>query len=762
LAVFLPLLFISLHWTENLMLPPARTSYGWVSEWNHSSVLPYFYYAYYIGCILAGVFMMAVASHNTTSTNLKKQAGITITSSLLVLFVGTYFEVIMPALKLPGYNTALADITNVYILLWAGGAFYSILKYNLYSVSTATAADNVIAHMSEALFLMDDELKMVYANAAAHKMLGYPDGALSGRYFGFLLKNRGDLNKILRESLRNRYFSGFETGLQRHSGGSIPVLLSMNTLTEEDDVKGFAVIATDITDRKVAEFKIKSERDRAQKYLDTADVVFLVLDKYRRVSLINKKGCVLLGRDERDINGRDWVMEFVPEEYRSDTADIISRLMKDRAIIGDVEGYVLAKNGARRLIRWSNSVIKSDSGEVTGLLCAGIDITEQAEAEQELKKMSVAVDQSPVSIVITDLLGNITYANSFFEQATGYSREEALGKNPRLLKSGDMPGEKYEEMWKTISSGSTWHGIFHNRKKSGELFWESASISPVKDYKNEIQNYIAVKEDITQQKKAEEELKASYEKLKELDMMKTSFTSMVSHELRTPLTSIKGFLSLLLSGVAGKLTPTQKEFLESVNNNSERLLSLINDILDVSKMEAGSFSIDKKPCNIEEIVKTSIRDMRSIADRKNIRFELKAKTSLLPLNADSYRITQVITNLLNNALKFSPEGSVISVVLSHVPPGSAALPAHIEKIDIPGDCLAVSVADQGIGIKKEHLPKIFTRFYQVENIHTRHAQGTGLGLSIAKNIVEAHGGRIWVDSGGEGKGTVFTFIVPAV
>jgi len=281
------------------------------------------------------------------------------------------------------------------------------------------------------------------------------------------------------------------------------------------------------------------------------------------------------------------------------------------------------------------------------------------------------------------------------------------------------------------------------------------------DYKNKIFAYIAVAEDITEKRKQEEILAQSYERLKEVDKLKTNFTSMVSHELRTPLTSIKGFISFLLGGVGGRLSPEQKEFVLIIKNNSDRLLSLINDLLDLSKMESGSFSIQKRNTDIIPVIASSIRDIASIAEKKSINLKVTSPYTGYSINIDEYRISQVFINLLNNSIKFSPSGSEIEISLKEEKKNDIGLPSYCVLPDTsPEKYLLVRVIDHGPGLTKDNARRIFDRFYQVEDIHTRKEQGTGLGLSIVENIIKLHDGAVWADSEGPGKGSVFSFILP--
>jgi PAS domain S-box-containing protein len=271
---------------------------------------------------------------------------------------------------------------------------------------------------------------------------------------------------------------------------------------------------------------------------------------------------------------------------------------------------------------------------------------------------------------------------------------------------------------------------------------------------------VCIVSDITLQKLAEQKIQESYNELKSLDILKANFISMVSHELRTPLTSIKGFISLLIGGGAGNVTDKQKEFLEIANNNSNRLLMLINEILDVSKMNSGTFCIQKSDYDIIEIVNDSIRDINPIIEKKEITVIREMPFSVLHMYVDGYRISQAIINLLSNSIKFSPCKSKITFGITEYSIEKLSLPAEIKGLMVPEkEYIAFYIKDEGLGLTQKQKENIFSKFYQADS-GTNKAPGTGLGLYITKNIVEQHDGFTWADSEGHGKGTTFYILLP--
>ncbi len=369
------------------------------------------------------------------------------------------------------------------------------------------------------------------------------------------------------------------------------------------------------------------------------------------------------------------------------------------------------------------------------------DITDRRLAENQLKKMSAAVEQSPTVVIITDPVGHIEYVNPSFTKLTGFSSEEALGKNPRILQSGLTLQTTYEYLWQTILSGGIWHGEMQNKKKNGDLFWEKSVISSIINQKGEITNFVAVFEDVTEQKRNLNELIAAKEQAEESDRLKSAFLANISHEIRTPMNGILGFSVLLKEP---KLTGTeQAEYIDLIHQSGERMLNLINDIIDISRIEAGEKNLQISEITVNEMMLDIKTAFQPEANSKGLR--LTCTTALADnesiITTDSEKLNQILTNLIRNALKFTSKGGV-----------------DIGYTKKEGT-LEFYVIDSGVGIPKEMKDKIFEQFRQVDNSLTRNHEGSGLGLSITKSYVEMLGGTLVVESL-EGAGSKFSFTLP--
>ena len=269
------------------------------------------------------------------------------------------------------------------------------------------------------------------------------------------------------------------------------------------------------TPRAPSKDALRKERDLFSAVIDTAAVLVVILDPHGQIVRFNRACEQVTGYGFDEVKGKPfWDVFLIPEEAEA-VKGVFGRLRAGQ-FPNEHENHWMTKDGRRRLIAWSNTALLDDHGSVEYIVGTGIDITERRQAMEQLRQLSRAIEQSPSSIIITDTAGNIEYVNPKFTQVTGYAVEQVAGKNPRLLKSGETPPEEYERLWKTITSGGEWRGEFHNKKKNGELYWESASISPITDAHGGITHFLAVKEDITQRKEMEEALRDSEEKFRAL------------------------------------------------------------------------------------------------------------------------------------------------------------------------------------------------------------------------------------------------------
>jgi PAS domain S-box-containing protein len=378
-------------------------------------------------------------------------------------------------------------------------------------------------------------------------------------------------------------------------------------------------------------------------------------------------------------------------------------------------------------------------------------------AEDEIRKLSRAVEQSPNSVVITDTEGRIEYANPATLILTGYTSEETIAKIAGILSTHEKTREEYSFIWETIRSGKEWTGEFHNKKKNGELYWESTTISPIFNENGIITHYVAIMKDITESKQLTTDLISAKEKAEESDRLKSAFLANMSHEIRTPMNGILGFAALLKEpGLEGS---QQQEYIRIIEKSGARMLNIINDIISIAKIESGQTDLKYSETNVNDQVKDLFDFFTPEADHKGLHLYLE--NSLPENNAliktDKEKLTVVLTNLIKNAIKFTKHGSITV--------GYKLGPAKIineDGMSVKPDVLEFFVKDTGVGIRQENKEIIFERFRQGSESLTRDYEGAGLGLSISKAYVELLGGRIWLESNPEENGSVFSFSIPYI
>lgn len=475
---------------------------------------------------------------------------------------------------------------------------------------------SLIDNVSDAIFSSDMEFRIKSWNRAAERIYGWSAKEVIGRLSGEVLRTEyptGGRDEMLKELNAAGRWRG-EVIHHTRDGSTIHALVSHSLLRNgAGEPEGYVTISRDITEIKLAEEALLKEKQRAERYLQVAGVIIVVISANERVTLINEKGCQVLGCSEAEILGKNWFNTFIPEKIREEFRDAFRQVIAGRTKLKkDFAVPIVTGSGEERVVSWHNALLADEYGRPTGVLSSGEDITERRRAEEALK---------------------------------------------------------------------------------------------------------------------------------ELDKMKSEFIANISHELRTPLHSIAGFNKLLLQDKVPD-PATRKEFMTIIDQQSAHLGQLIDDLLEVARLESGRFRVRKELLSVREPIDEVVRELSAMADDKSIKVTEDIPDGLPQVEADRQRLKQVVRNLLHNAIKFSPSGRSIVVK-------AEARPAE----------LVIQVIDHGPGITPRALAHLFERFYRAEDSMTRETGGTGLGLYIVKQIVEAHGGRVWVDSR-LGEGSTFSFALP--
>ena len=458
------------------------------------------------------------------------------------------------------------------------------------------------------------------------------------------------------------------------------------------------------------------------------------------MDIVDEQGNLLfLGPKFEAIFGKDAVGGKCWELYRDDKAQCADCPLTKGIKIGETATVEISGIMGGKVFQISHTGMRYQGKKA--ILEIFQDITERKKEEMSLENLAVAVRQTADIIVITDREGKIEYVNPAFEKLTGYTKEEAIGKTPRILKSGKHDLSFYEQLWKTILSGEVFRGVLINKKKDGQLYYSEKTITPVKDKQGNIARFVSTDKDITARKQMEEELIKANRELWELDRMRNEFINMASHELRTPIAIVKEGITQLAEGMPEEIGQKQKRLAEISLRNINRLVRVVDNIFEVSEIEFEKPAPKKELIDIAELAKTALANFLQKAKDKDLEIKENFPPAKVMFSADKIAIGKVWSNLISNAVKCTERGYIEIKVVEN------------------DEAVECSVSDTGIGIDPENLPKVFDKFQQFNRSFGPGEKGTGLGLAIAKGIVELHKGRIWAESK-LGEGSKFSFILP--
>ena len=412
----------------------------------------------------------------------------------------------------------------------------------------------------------------------------------------------------------------------------------------------------------------------------------------------------------------------------------------------DFRYWLRQPDGEAKWVSVSGSPRFGEDGSFLGYRGIGTDITFEAASVLRLKMLSTVVDQSPVSVLITDPRGVIEYVNPHFSAVTGYDAHEVIGRPAGLIRSGETPPAVYKELWATIAGGRQWRGEFKNRKKNGDVHWEVVAISPIIDDAQQIVHYVSVKEDITFRKEAETRiseanraLEQQAQQLRAVNAELEQFAYVASHDLRQPLRMVTSYLSLIERRLGDRLDEDLKTFFDFAIGGARRMDQLILDLLDYSR--TGRRNTPFTPVDLAQAVAGSLADLEvAIAEAKAV---VTVEDDLPTVLGEQLELTRLFQNLIGNAIKYRAPDRAPRIAVECGP---------------EADEWVVTVRDNGIGIAPEDRERAFMIFQRLVG-HDAY-EGTGIGLAVCRKIVENHGGRIWIEDGTAGAGSCFRFTLP--
>jgi len=523
-------------------------------------------------------------------------------------------------------------------------------------------------------------------------------------------------------------------------GKIIPGILNAVAFRGQNgEILGIIEDFKDITLRVEIEAALKRTEQQFSIFMDNLPLGVFIKDENLKSVYSNKYMNSIFPKE----NLNKTPEEIFPKEYAKRIIEEDRRVLNGEVLV--VEDHLPDKHGEKRIFQTHKFRYRSidNTWQIGGV---SLDITQNKETEYELKILSNAIQHSPACVVITNLEGEIQIVNPSFSEITGYSPKDVIGKEISILNNNASSGLLYKDIMSKVLSGKDWQGEFQNIKKNGERYWELASISPVKNNKGQITHFVVISEDITTRKKNEKELIDAKEKAEESNQLKTAFLANLSHEIRTPMNAIIGFSNLLLEE---DMSHEEKVKLNSlINDNSQNLLKLIDDVIDISKIQSGDISIIKTECYLNKVLLdlyVSLSIQIENDSKKEISLSLHKGSRLKDFNiiTDPVRLKQILYNLIENAIKFTTKGFVEF---------GYTLMEKEKKIQF-------HVIDSGIGISNDKFDMIYDLFRQADESFTREYGGTGIGLTIAKKLVDHLGGDIWVQSTPD-QGTNIYFTLP--
>jgi PAS domain S-box-containing protein len=481
---------------------------------------------------------------------------------------------------------------------------------------------------------------------------------------------------------------------------------------------------------------------------------------------VNQRFCQLVGYHADELTQMRCQDLTYPSDLARDRAQQ-AQLRQGRMPTYSLEKRYCHKNGSLVWVNCTVSLVPNSDDNPGYFITVIEDIGDRKRAEQALQQLNLDLEariearthelsafrqgvDSAAIVTITDLEGVITYVNDRFCEVSGYQPQEVIGQTHQLLNSGYHPLEFFQTLWETLTAGKVWRGEVRNRRKDGRFYWTDSVLVPFLDQEGQPYQYLAIRFDITERKQYEAQLARANEELLSASRLKDEFLANMSHELRTPLNAILGMAESLREQIFGPLNDRQQMALETIENSGFHLLELINDVLDLAKINAGKLQLTPHATDVAHLCRSSLAFIQQQALRKQITLQLQLPPQLPTVWMDERRIRQSLINLLNNAVKFTPTGGQITLAASW-------------QTATEGPCLGpniqFTVTDTGIGISPDHLHKLFQPFVQVDSALNRQYEGAGLGLALVKQIADLHGGSISVTST-EGSGSCFTLILP--
>jgi len=587
----------------------------------------------------------------------------------------------------------------------------------------------------------EDAGRIVQANPFAARMHGYTLDELTNMKL-WDLDTPEQANKI--ESRIERLFREGrlrdETAHRRKDGTVFPLEINASLMVIHGR-KYILAVDRDISEHKEAEEQLRESEERFRLAFENANVAVCLVDLDGRLLQVNKRMCDMFGYDKSELEGMT-VNDIAHPEDKGLSSDFIRRAWSGEVSEAVFEKRYFHKDGHVVWGRISSALVRDKSGAPTYFISHILDLTESKLSEERHRLLATAVEHAAEEVIITDTEGIIQYVNPAFERITGYSRSEAIGENPRLVKSGEHDATFYQDLWDTIKSGKTWTGRFTNKKKDGTIYYEDAAISPVRDDSDRIVNFVAVKRDVTENLRLNKQLLQA-QKMEAIGTLAGG----VAHDFNNILQVALGYSQILMADRS--LTDRQRSDIKKIYDSSVRGADLVKRLMTFSRKTETR----PRPLNLNDRI-LELAQMLQRTLPKMIDVELLLSPDLARINGDATQIDQVLINLAVNARDAMPDGGTLTVETQNITLDSSYARRYIDVK--PGLYAMLLVSDTGTGMSKDTLEHIFEPFFTTKQ--TGH--GTGLGLAMVHGIVASHDGHIRCYSE-LGQGTSFKIYFPS-
>jgi PAS domain S-box-containing protein len=585
-------------------------------------------------------------------------------------------------------------------------------------------------------------------NRAAEVIFGYSGAEAIGTHVSILVapERRSRLEHVTQQVLEGNTVVQHQGICVRRDGSLIEVSATAYPIKNSaGEVVAVSIILRDISERKRAEEKIHEQESLFRVMADGCPALMWVTDADNRIEFINRAYREFIGVSLDQVKGLDWQTFLHPDDAQ-EYLEACDRAQRERAPLRSETRLRDARGGWRWVATYAEPRF-SPSGEFLGYVGICPDITERKQAEQALRSSEEMFRQLAENIrevfwIMPPEEDRIPYVSPAFEQVWGRTRE-SLYKNPFSWVESIHPDDRARArlLLTRQVQGETVLREYRIRTPEGLEKWIRDRAFPIRDQFDKVIRVVGIAEEITEQKRYEQELIHAREAADVANQAKSDFLANMSHEIRTPMNGIIGMTELTLDT---ELDSTQREYLNAVKYSADALMTVINDILDFSKIEAGKLGLDAVEFSLRDCIGHAMKTLSVRAHEKDLEFACSVPPELVDvIVGDSVRLQQVVLNLAGNAIKFTEQGEVV-------------LSVQLEASEVDGMTLHFAITDTGIGIPAEKQKVIFEPFTQADTSTTRKYGGTGLGLAITTRLIEMMGGRIWVDSE-PGKGSTFHF-----